>query len=242
MSAETTMLARGDLSLAFDLTGKGPWLVCHPGGPGLSREHLGTLGGLDRTRTLVRLDPRGAGGSAVPSSGDYSLASFAADLEDLRVFLRIDKLDLFGHSHGAFVAARYAATYPVRVRRLILDAMALRTSEVRPPASGVAGYFARATPEARSYAEQLVTTRPDSMTWFTTHEVPSLDMSADLRVIPAPTLFIHGVSDWAVTEPAVREVRALMRDVTVVPIAGAGHFAWVEQPGDYRRALERFLA
>lgn len=242
MSAETTMLARGDLSLAYDLTGQGPWLVCHPGGPGLSREHLGTLGGLERSRTLVRLDPRGAGGSAAPASGDYSLAAYAADLEDLRAHLRLDKMDLFGHSHGAFVAARYAATYPIRVRRLILDAMALRTFEVRPPSSGLAGYFARTTPEARAYAEQLVSPRRESMTWFSANEVPTLDMSTDLRAIATPTLFIHGRSDWAVTEPAVREIRGLLRDVTVVEIPGAGHFAWVEQPVEYRHAVERFLA
>ncbi len=242
MSAETTMLTRGGLSLAFDLTGQGPPLMCHPGGPGLSREHLGTLGGLERVRTLVRLDPRGAGGSAAPDDGDYSLDAFAADLEELRAHLRLDKVDVFGHSHGAFVAARYAARYPVRVRRLILDAMALRTFEVRPPANGVAGYFARATPAARAYAEQLVTPRRESMAWFSTHEVPSLDMSADLRSIAPPTLFIHGAADWAVTDPAEREVRGLMRDVTMISIAGAGHFAWVEQPGDYRRAVERFLA
>lgn len=242
MSAETSMLARGELSLAYDLTGRGPWLVCHPGGPGLPREHLGTLGGLERSRTLVRLDPRGAGGSALPADGDYSLDAYAADLEDLRTHLRLDKMDLFGHSHGAFVAARYAATHPVRVRRLILDAMALRTFEVRPPANGMAGYFARATPEAREYADRLVAPRRESMTWFSQHEVPSLDMSSDLRSIATPTLFIHGRSDWAVTEPAVREVKALMRAVTVVEIAAAGHFAWVEQPADYRHALERFLA
>ena len=242
MSAESSMLARGDLSLAFDLTGHGPWLVCHPGGPGLPREHLGTLGGLDRSRTLVRLDPRGAGGSAAPATGDYSLAAYAADLEDLRVHLSIDKMDLFGHSHGAFVAARYAATYPVRVRRLILDAMALRTSEVRPPASGMAGYFARPTAEARAYAEQLVVPRREAVNWFGANEVPTLDMSVDLREIVAPTLFIYGHSDWAVTEPAVREIRGLLRDLTVVEIPAAGHFAWVEQPADYRHALERFLA
>ena len=40
----------------------------------------------------------------------------------------------------------------------------------------------------------------------------------------------------------IKEIRGLLRDLTVVEIPAAGHFAWVEQPADYRHALERFLA
>ena len=41
--------------------GDGPLLLCHPGGPGFDGSELHDLGGLDRTRTLLLLDPRGSG-------------------------------------------------------------------------------------------------------------------------------------------------------------------------------------
>ena len=42
------------------------------------------------------------------------------DLEHLRRYWRIEKLDLIGHSNGGAIAVGYAERYPTRVRKLIL--------------------------------------------------------------------------------------------------------------------------
>ena len=47
--------------LAYHVQGRGPLLVCLPGGPGRSSAYLGDLGGLSAHRTLVLLDTRGTG-------------------------------------------------------------------------------------------------------------------------------------------------------------------------------------
>jgi proline iminopeptidase len=109
--------------------GNGPLLVCHPGGPGFDAAELHGLGGLDGTRTLVLVDPRGTGGS--PDAETYALADYVADLEELRVELGLDTIDLLGFSHGGLVAAAYAAERPSRVRRLVLaGALAAYTAEM----------------------------------------------------------------------------------------------------------------
>jgi pimeloyl-ACP methyl ester carboxylesterase len=105
-------------TLTYLELGSGPPLICHPGGPGIPALIFDDLGGLDAERTLVLLNPRGVGGSDAADS--YGLEDYAADLDDLRAHLGLEKIDLFGHSAGGFTSMVYAATNPARVRRLVL--------------------------------------------------------------------------------------------------------------------------
>jgi len=108
-------------TLAYERTGSGPTLVCHPGGPGFSSRYLANMGGLDADLELVLVDPRGTGGSdpALDPSG-YAIDDYASDLEELREHLGLERLLLLGHSHGGVAAIAYAARFPDRVERLIL--------------------------------------------------------------------------------------------------------------------------
>lgn len=116
--------------LAYRRSGSGSMLVCHPGGPGASGLYFGSLGGLDRDFTLVALDPRGTGGSDPPHDPDgFRLEDYAADLDELRKHLGLERLTLLGHSHGGFVAMTYASMWPERVERLVLVGSLTRFSE-----------------------------------------------------------------------------------------------------------------
>jgi pimeloyl-ACP methyl ester carboxylesterase len=108
-------------TLAYQRVGAGPMLVCHPGGPGLPGEELGDLAGLGESLELVLLEPRGTGGSTRPADADaYDFEDYVADLEELRLHLGRERIDLLGFSHGGMVAMAYAAAHPDRVKRLLL--------------------------------------------------------------------------------------------------------------------------
>jgi pimeloyl-ACP methyl ester carboxylesterase len=116
--------------LSYDIRGEGDLLLCHPGGPGFSGTYFGDLGGLERSRTLVVLDPRGTGNSDPPASQDaYALADYVADLGHVQDHLGVDRIDLLGHSHGSLVALLYAAEQPARVEQLVLVATTPRFHE-----------------------------------------------------------------------------------------------------------------
>jgi pimeloyl-ACP methyl ester carboxylesterase len=56
-----------------------------------------------------------------------------------------------------------------------------------------------------------------------------------------PVLFVHGEDDPMPLRTAA-ETAALIEGSRVEPIAGAGHFPWIEQPAAFHGAVEAFLA
>lgn len=109
--------------LAFHQAGEGSPLICVPGGPMQSAAYLGDLGGLSAHRSLVTLDLRGTGESAVPEdAASYRVDRLVGDLEALRLHLGHDRVDLLGHSAGGSLAVLYAARHPDRIGRLVLIA------------------------------------------------------------------------------------------------------------------------
>jgi pimeloyl-ACP methyl ester carboxylesterase len=127
-------------TLTFKQVGDGPPLVCHPGGPGLSVLFFGDFAALESDLSLILLSPRGVDDSDPADS--YRLEDYAADLDELRAHLELDRMDLFGHSAGGFTSIVYAATYPEHVGKLVL-----------------CGSFARFTDEFRAAFGRLLAQR-----------------------------------------------------------------------------------
>ena len=124
------------MRLHTERRGDGPTLVCHPGGPGFDGGELHDLGGLDRTRTLLLVDPRGAGRTGAAES--YLLEDYVSDLDELRAGLGVETIDLLGFSHGGLVALAYAIAHPDHVRKLVVaGALAAITAEMREEADRV---------------------------------------------------------------------------------------------------------
>lgn len=116
-----TASGHDDVRLHYRISGRGPVLIAHPGGPGTSAAFLGDLAGLDAVATVVWLDPRGTGGSTAPADADaYTLADYAADVDALRQHLGLDRVGLLGFSHGGMVAMRYGVDHSAHLSHLIL--------------------------------------------------------------------------------------------------------------------------
>lgn len=116
-----TFAADDGTLLAYREEGSGPPLICHPGGPGRASDYLEDLAGLTAQRTLILLDQRGTGRSAIPDDPrSFSPAQLADDVEALRQHLGVDTIELLGHSAGGKVAQVYASAHPDRIGALLL--------------------------------------------------------------------------------------------------------------------------
>lgn len=111
--------------LGYRIVGSGPdTLIIIHGGPGLTFDYLAAdFEPLAARHALVFYDQRGSGRSTLVSdSAALGAERYAEDLEAVRRHLRLERVNLLGHSWGAAVVALYAAKYPARLGRLLIVA------------------------------------------------------------------------------------------------------------------------
>ncbi|MFZ3590444.1 alpha/beta fold hydrolase [Bacillus sp. DJP31] len=108
--------------LYYEIQGKEdgePIFFIH-GGPGLGdcRGDIKAFLSLGDQYKLVFLDMRGSGRSEdVPP---YSHKQWTADIEGLRLFLGLGKINILGGSYGGFLTLEYVIRYPENVSRVLL--------------------------------------------------------------------------------------------------------------------------
>jgi len=107
----------------YETSGKGEPLLLIPGGPGFSHLYFTPhFAKLSYKFNIIYFDAFGRGKSDRAKSPDeYSIRRDVEDIEGLRKYLGIDKLNIFGHSYGGIVAQVYALKYPEHVKKLILS-------------------------------------------------------------------------------------------------------------------------
>lgn len=101
-------------------SGKDTLVVIH-GGPGMDSEYMvADFKPLAKKYTLLYYDQRGGGQSSLPENTDkLHINNHISDLETLRQFFELDKLNLIAHSFGPMVAAQYAIKYPNKVSKMV---------------------------------------------------------------------------------------------------------------------------
>jgi proline iminopeptidase len=98
-----------------------PLLVLH-GGPGLFHDYLVPhFEILAKKYQIIFYDQRGCGKTEFPKdTSSINIETYIEDLEGIRNHLKIDKLNLVGHSWGTMVALNYAKKYSKNLNKLIL--------------------------------------------------------------------------------------------------------------------------
>lgn len=218
--------------LAYHRVGSGTPLVCVPGGPLLSTDYLGDLGGLAADAGLVLADPRGTGGSAAPvDPATYRCDHLVDDLEALRVHLGLQRMRLLGHSAGANVVHRYVERHPDRVDVLVLVTPSTRAvgieiadtarSEVARSRSGEPWYDAAAAALARIQAGEAADDDWSAIAPFTygrwDDEVAAYDARMDAERDPAAAQAFGSAGAF---DPPATTAALSGLDVPVLVVAG----------------------
>jgi proline iminopeptidase len=118
-----TFKADDGVTLHYDVIGQGEPVVLLSGGPGFSPGYLAPIAQtLGAKHSFVLLHQRGTGRSVLEKydATTISLQQLVADLEALRLELKLEKLTIVGHSWGGILSMMYASAHPDRVAALAL--------------------------------------------------------------------------------------------------------------------------
>jgi len=110
------------VAFAYFVSGSGLVLIEQSPGWGIGSQYLQHgLMPLEKDFTLVSYDTRASGSSSRPiDESRMTTSNMVDDLEALRRFWDLPKINVLGHSHGGAIAIGYAIRYPNRVSKLIL--------------------------------------------------------------------------------------------------------------------------
>lgn len=219
------------------------------------------LADLARRYRVVRYDTRGHGDSPV-SPGPYTIDDLAGDALALIDRLGLHRVHFVGLSLGGMTGLSLAARHPDRIDRLVAlctsallgpaqswhDRAALvRAEGTAAVADAVVGRwytegFAARHPDRIAAARAMVATTPPEGYASCCEAIATMDLTADLSRISAPTLAIAGADDPATPLPHLQRIADAVGDGRMLEVPDSAHLANDEQPSIVNRALLEFLA
>jgi pimeloyl-ACP methyl ester carboxylesterase len=245
-----------------------PVLLVHGIGQSGARDWRETVAWLKQTHHVVAVDLPGFGASD-KANVLYSPANYVRVLKHVADRFLQKPFALAGHSMGAVVALRYAASYPRDVSRLVvIDApgilhrnsvtarfLAFLGMRFMPPwldpLQELLGLARRAlAPLERLHLDPRVILESPELRASVLGGDPvkiaglavvSENLAPDLPEIGAETLLLWGAED-GLAPPRTGHVLALtLAHARLEIVAGAGHTPMLEAPQEFRRRLEPFL-
>ncbi|HJR44986.1 MAG TPA: alpha/beta fold hydrolase [Actinomycetota bacterium] len=251
-STEHTFIEAGGHRARVVERGDGfPVVVLHGWG-GRIESMAPVLDCLEASFRVVAIDLPGFGESPLPT-GVWGTPDYATFVRDLLREVGVERAHFVGHSYGAKTSLYLAATVPALVDKLVLQA----SSGLRTPPSfqarlkrgvsrtaRVAGRFGDPGVRVRDALYRRIQSsdyrdagdlRPILV------KVVNEDLEGLLPRVQASTLLIWGSKDDAVPMSHARTMERSIPDAGLVVFEGAGHFAYLDEPGRFCRVVRHFL-
>jgi len=237
--------------------GEGPPLVLVHGLAMRAKDWSPVLQDLGRGRRVYALDLLGSGDSDQPTDAEYSVRQQTEIVRGFIDALSLQQPDVLGISMGGWIALRYAAENPSRVRRLVLVSSAgfdfptdIREGTFAPrDVAGLRAIMALQTDHpanvpdfmARDFVRQL--REQDMVVRRATNSLLSGRDFMDGRVatVRMPVLLIAGTADRIVPYNVSERMKEELPHATLVPLEGCGHIAIVECRDRAMPAIRGFL-
>ncbi len=232
-----------------------PVILLHGWGASLETWGPAAEGLAARDYAIYAVDMPGFGGTNYPP-GAWDVGDYAGWVRDWMQSEGIDAANVIGHSFGGRVAIKLAASCPECVARLVLvDSAGVparpgwQRTLMRWAGAAIKAIFALpglrrhyARVRARLYraagSEDYVSAGPLKET-FT--RVIAEDLRPFARKIAAPTILIWGTEDADTPLWQGEELARCIPDSALIPLEGAGHYAFLDRPADFIAIVDRFL-
>lgn len=215
---------------------------------------------------ILTVDPRGHGCSL--REPPCTLEQYALDIKNLMDSLGFEKIHLIGHSMGGKAAYLFAARYPDRIEKLIIEDIGTTSSEFSPE-----DFLKYTEPLRCTYAsrEEIVTilnaTIPDrDMVAYFLYQVEqkpdgrfgidfnidcchqffvdahAFDWTGIFESIAAPTLIVRGENSVVFSEEEAKDILQRLPQGKLETIPETGHIPHLEKPQAFVEILRRHCA
>jgi pimeloyl-ACP methyl ester carboxylesterase len=251
----------------FGTRGK-PTLVCLHGGAAHGHWFDFVAGSFSADYHVLALDQRGHGDSAWVDPPAYSYHDYAADLDKVAAKLDLRDFVLIGHSMGGMVAVVYAATFPGRMKKLVVIDTSLNLSEERISAMrgvgerGGSSYATRdeliaryklrpgnslARPEvvrhiagysARQFPDGGWRHKFDRQVYALRERMDGMPCWDSIKV---PALLVRGGQSQRITPEIYAAVKARAQLVELATVANSDHHVTLDNPEGFVRVVKPFL-
>lgn len=251
------------IEIHYEISGSGSWVtLAHSLATDLTLwDELAAV--LAKRFSVLRYDARGHGKSSAPD-GPYSFPQLVGDLVGLLDALKIERTHFVGLSMGGMLGQHFALAHPERLDRLVL----VSTTSRIPSEAGalwderiavareqgmqthveatLARWFTTpyraAHPEVMARIGALVAATPVAGFAGWGAAICTLDVTAQLGAVRAPTLVVVGAADPGTPPSAGKAIAAAIPGARLEIIPDASHQLAIEQAPRFERLLEDFLA
>lgn len=219
-----------------------PVLLIH-GGLGHADLWANQVKDLMKDHTVIVADSRGHGRSSRNAEA-YSYDLMAADYLALLDYLKFDKVDLVGWSDGGIIGIDIALKHPERLSRLFAQAANVTVDGVDPKVMESTVFNAYIARMGEAYPKMSKT--PDQFDAFV-EQIGQMWASqpnwsdAELAKITVPTAVVLGDHDEAITRAHTEHMAAVIPGARLVILKDASHFAMLQDPAGYNKAVRDFI-
>ena len=206
----------------------------------------------------IGVDWRGFGKSDKPVSG-YTFNRLADDIRAIVDKLRLTNFALVGHSTGGAIAIRYMSRHNgFGVSKLVLIDAAAPTGFTRETAKNFLEQIANDRPKmmqnvtdgfffqyiTKPFSDWFNQMGYQAASWSTEAIVKTLrdeNLHADLPLIHAPTLIVHGIHDKVIPFAQAQEMNKKIKNSQLIPFQFSGHGPFWEERDKFNQLLMRFV-
>ena len=247
-----------------------PAMLCLHGGAANAHWYDFVAQGFTADYHVRAIDLRGHGDSQWDTSPtpNYAYQRHAADIHALAEKLDLRDFILIGHSMGGMISSIYAATYPGRVKALIVVDTTIRMTPER-----IAGFSAIGNREGRHYTSQDEfianykvhpggsTAAPEMLRHIAQssgrqfedgrwrHKVDRkvyanrelVDSFPLWNKIKIPTLLMKGERSARINPETIAEVKSRAPQVEVAEVANSDHHITLDNPAGFVQTANKFL-
>jgi pimeloyl-ACP methyl ester carboxylesterase len=198
---------------------------------------------LAKTHKVIVADSRGHGRST-RNEQPYGYDLMASDYLALLDFLKVDKTALVGWSDGGIIGLDIAMSHPERLTKLFAQAANVTVDGVDPAVATNVTFGAYIERMGKDYAKFSKT--PDQYNAFV-EQISKMWASEpawtkeQLAAIKVPTAIVLGDHDEAINRTHTEYMAASIPDAKLIILKDASHFAMLQDPAGYTKAVQDFL-